>query len=156
VSFGRPEVDIHAPPARLDDLIEWFDRVSYRLVLLEEYTVPDVDAAIRCLEGAVRAHLDAEEVRPSGRPTPPADPRLGRLIAADHVRFPDSLEQLRWFYRRVTEAPIGEAGGHRQALGQYGRVLAEALRRHRQDERRYLGMLRIGDAAEARPLRRKP
>jgi len=45
-----------------------------------------------------------------------------------------SIEQLWWFYR-VVEGE--DHGGHRQALGQYGRILAEALRRHRAEERAF-------------------
>lgn len=152
--FPRPEVDIHAPPSDLDDLIEWFDRVSYRLVLLEEYPPSDLEAAVARLDEAVRTHIASteSELGPvGGRDRSRGE--LRDLLAADHARFPVSLDQLRWSLRRVVEDDLS---GHGQALGQYGRVLTEALRRHREDERRALEP-RTGSVPPApRPRREKP
>ena len=102
-------------------------------MLLENYPVPDLRAAVTAVESAVRTHREAtdpwiaallggdEEVS-----------RTARVVPHDHEWFVTSLDQFEWFLRVVE----GENhGGHRQALGQYGRVLAEALRRHRHDER---------------------
>lgn len=154
MSFARPVVDIRAPPLDLDDLIDWFDRVSQALVLLAEFPVAELTAGTDRLDVTVRDHLATAE-----RTLGPADPAqadrsdLRRLLASDHARFEVSLEQLRWFLRRVTEDP---QGGHGQALGQYGRVLAEALRRHREDERRYVESVGRAGAAPQEPRRGKP
>lgn len=136
VPFPRPEVDIAHPPADLDALIDWFERVSYRLVLLEEYRLNEIRSSLDSLDRSVRDHL-----RSTGgfrRRTGPSDSskeELERLLMADHAWFRTSLEQLWWFFAVVEE---DDHGGNRQALGQYGRVLAESLRRHRQMEREYL------------------
>jgi len=148
VPAPRPVVDLRSPPPSFDDLIDWLESWSYALVLLENYPVADLRAAIMTVGSALRAHrastdpwvtelLGAEE----------ETSRTARVVLHDHEWFVTSLDQFDWFLRVVE----GENhGGHRQALGQYGRVLAEALRRHRHDER--------GLAAQdaARPRRAVP
>ncbi len=129
------EVDPRSPPVRLDDRINWFGRVSDRLVLLEESSLPDVAYAVGQIEVSVRDHL----VRAAGGPPDPprgdeARRRLAAILRSDHLIFSVSVEQLRWFLQIVEHE---DHGGHRQALGQYGRVFVEALRRHRDDERRF-------------------
>ncbi|MFI5413576.1 MAG: hypothetical protein ACHQ0I_03195 [Candidatus Lutacidiplasmatales archaeon] len=131
--FPRPEVDIRSPPLDFDELVEWLERWSYRLVLLEEYPLHEIRSAIEAAETAVRGHrlsydpwvlaLSATEEGRAGE---------ARVILSDHEWFVTSLDQFWWFFHVVSNE---DHGGHRQALGQYGRVLAEALRRHRRDER---------------------
>ena len=135
--FPRPEVDIRTPPSGFDDLIDWLERWSYSLVLLEEFPLADVRAGIRSVESAVRAHTGAADRWVAPLQTGDEENARGaRVILHDHEWFATSLEQFWWFYRVVER---DDHGGHRQALGQYGRVLAEALRRHRRDERRLEG-----------------
>lgn len=132
----RPTVDIAHPPPGFDDVVDWFEQVSYGLVLLEEYPLPDVRAATESLKGAVRTHIRGTRLPTPFRAspvTPIAQERV--LLESDHIWFGTSLDQLDWFYRIVERE---DHGGHRQALGQYGRVLAESLRRHRTHERAYL------------------
>ena len=151
VPWPRPMVDIRAPPTDLDALVDWFDRLSYSLVLLEEYPPSELAAAVERIDRAVREHVrrveatwgSAEAVDRTGR-------ELRRLLASDHLRFAASLEQLAWFLHRVTDDSLG---GHGQALGQYGRVFAEALRRHREDER---GDPPARSSAPGDPPREKP
>jgi len=133
VPFPRPEVDIRTPPPAFDDLIEWLERWSYNLVLLEEFSLADIHAAIGSVETAVKVHREAADrwIAPL-REGDEETARGARVILHDHEWFSTSLEQFWWFYRVVEQ---DDHGGHRQALGQYGRVLAEALRRHRRDER---------------------
>jgi hypothetical protein len=127
---------ILAVPFDFDAVVDWFERLSSAMVLLAEYPLPEVERAIREFESRVRAHIHESGARldatnpPSGAAT---DARA--LLRADHAWFRTSMEQLDWFYRIVANE---DHGGHRQALGQYGRVFAEALRRHRADERLYL------------------
>jgi len=133
-----PEVDIRNPPAGFDELIEWLEKWSYRLVLLEEYSIADLRAALRRVQQGVRAH--GKEADP--RPYAPfgADEEAERLVMvvrSDHEWFERSVEQFDWFLQVVERE---DHGGHRQALGQFGRVFAEALRRHRRDERRLEAM----------------
>ncbi len=113
-------------------MIDWFERLSYELVLLEPFSLTEVRAALDAFEGEVRAHLDAApaDERSSAADREPAE--RATILASDHAWFRTSLDQLEWFYAVVAR---DDHGGNRQALGQYGRVFAEALRRHRSDER---------------------
>ena len=126
--------------------MEWFERISSGLVLLEEYPREDLRATVELLDRAVRAHVRRFDARwGRGGAAPGAPVELRAVLDADHARFLVSVEQLRWFFQIVEGE---DHGGHRQALGQYGRVLAEALRRHRRDERSYLAAVR---SARGRP-----
>jgi hypothetical protein len=151
VPWPRPVVDIRAPPAEFDALVDWFDRLSYSLVLLEEYPPSELVAAVQRMDGAVREHVRRVEATwGSGEPVDRAGGELRQLLASDHLRFAASLDQLAWFLHRVTDDSLG---GHGQALGQYGRVFAEALRRHREDER---GDPQVRPSAPDDPAREKP
>jgi len=132
MSYGPPEVDIRAPPQEFDSLIDWLEGWSYRLVLLEEYPLSDIRAAVSRVERAVQEHRSLFDARLDRLdPTDRETSRLVRILRSDHEWFGISLEQLRWFLGVVESE---DHGGHRQALGQFGRVFAEALRRHRNDE----------------------
>ncbi len=131
--LSRRPIAVRSPPRGFDDLVDWFDQFSANLVLLEEYDREDVRFAVEAIDRGVREHLRSFA---AGDPATGAPrPASFAVLEADHARFLVSLEQLRWFYRIVEGE---DHGGHRQALGQYGRVLTEALRRHRRDERAYL------------------
>lgn len=133
MTFPRPEVDIRAPPSAFDPIVDWLEAWSYRLVLLEEYPLSDVRAALEVVAKAVREHRASTEgwLAPL-RDSDEATARIVRVLLSDHEWFETSLEQFDWFFRVVERE---DHGGHRQALGQYGRVFAESLRRHRRDER---------------------
>lgn len=134
VPTPRPDVDIRSPPRGFDELVGWLERWSDGLVLLEEYPVNDVRAALNAVEKAVRAHrmsADRWIVPLQARDEPTS--RGARLILSDHKWFETSIEQFWWFFRVVEKE---DHRGHRQALGQYGRIFGEALRRHRTDELR--------------------
>jgi hypothetical protein len=134
VPFPRPTVDLRAPPRQFDEKVEWLEQWSYGLVLLEEYPLADLRAAIVEIERAVRAHrVTADRWVLPLRNSDEETARGAKVVLSDHAWFETSLEQFWWFFRVVEKE---DHGGHRQALGQYGRVLAEALRRHLDDERR--------------------
>jgi hypothetical protein len=124
VAVPRSTVDIRQPPSELDPLVEWIDAVSQNLVLLEPYSLDDLRRAVAAVEAALDGHIAV--------PVPPTveTPRADEL-RADHLRYRVSLEELRGLLRVVEN---DDHGGHRQALGQYGRVLAESVRRHRASE----------------------
>lgn len=132
MSQAAPAVDIHRPPEGFDALVDWFERLSYHLVLLEDYALEDVRGAVAWIAAAIEAHGRASEVNP---PEPlDGSPELrdrARILRADHEWFQASVEQLWWFFGAVERE---DHGGNRQALGQYGRVLCEAVRRHRAEE----------------------
>jgi hypothetical protein len=134
VPLSRPEVDLRSPPRAFDELVDWLERWSYGLVLLEDYPISDIRAALSAVAEAVPAHRASAD--PWIAPLQYVDDetaREARVLLSDHEWFETSVEQL-WGFLRVVEGD--DHGGHRQALGQYGRVLAEALCRHRADERR--------------------
>lgn len=136
---AREAAEIVVAPREFDALVEWVDRVSRNLVLLEAYSLPEVASWVDAVDRAVRDHLSTYRELTLSRSVGRRDDdfaTLRRTLEEDHARFRVSLDQLRWFFRVVEE---DDHGGNRQALGQYGRVLAEALRRHRRDERAYLG-----------------
>lgn len=127
-----PRTGFGEPPDDLDLLIDWFDGFARGLVLLEEHDLEEIRRAIGSVRDAVIAHCARGTVPGLASPSfPPERERLIRLLEAEHERFRTSVEQLAWFYSVVERE---DHGGHRQALGQYGRVLAESLRRHRADE----------------------
>jgi len=121
VTIPRAPVDVRRPPADLDALVEWLDGVGQNLVLLEPYPLDDLRRAVAAVDRTVRAHCAAPPPRSS-------DPRRATELEADHRRYAGALEELRGLLRVVE---LDDHGGHRQALGQYGRVLAESLRLHR-------------------------
>jgi hypothetical protein len=143
VPFPRPTVAIADPPEEFDAQIDWFELVSYNLVLLEEYPREEVRRALETVTRSVETHLrstlpelTAEESRSTRMD------ELRAVLTADHEWFRTSLEQLWWFFGVVDRE---DHGGHRQALGQYGRLFAESLRRHRRDEREFFhGVCQIG------------
>jgi methyl coenzyme M reductase gamma subunit len=121
--------------------------VSYRLVLLEEYALDDLRGMVQTVARAVTTHAQIEDPLLSALPGPSEElETLARVLRADHVWFRTSIEQLEWFFSIVER---DDHGGHRQALGQYGRILAESLRRHRTDERELVGRL-VGERRAGR------
>lgn len=107
---------------------EEFDRFSHGLVRLEPHPLSELRRRVGEFARAVEAHLDA------GGPGRPLAATAGRdRLAAEHLRFHSSVRELRSLLEVVEH---DDHGGHRQALGQYGRLLAEALRNHLQDELR--------------------
>jgi hypothetical protein len=134
VAADRQFSDIRAPPTEFDPYVDWFEAISDRLVLLEPYALRDVQGMIGRTQQVLTAHMQQEIPVPERSPAA-ADFELREVLASDHRWFLRSVEQLGWFLGIVV---ADDHGGHRQALGQYGRVLAEAVIRHRGDERRYL------------------
>ncbi len=126
-------VDPRQSPTEFDDVVEWFDGVSRALVLLEAYPLEDLRQVVAVMRRTVLEHCrsDGRSIPEVASHSPELDPRE-RLLVADHRWFRLSLEQLDWFLGVVAGE---DHGGHRQALGQYGRVFAESLRRHRTVER---------------------
>ena len=124
---SREPAEAGRDPSELDPWIDRLDRLSAGLVLLEPVPLHEIEAFFRDLDRTLSDHLASArslDRRPRGS-------GLEALVRADHERLPTSLDQLWWFYGIVAR---DDHGGHRQALGQYGRLLAEALRRHRDEE----------------------
>ncbi len=127
-------LDLARPPATLEELVDWFEALSYGLVLLEPYPLTGVRGAMDRFHQEVRLHSDRADSR-LAHDSPRIDPlarRLAELVRADHRWFEISFDQLDWFLRIAEE---NGHGGNRQALGQYGRLVADAVRRHLADER---------------------
>jgi hypothetical protein len=129
-----PDASLGPSPSELDPLIRWLDVASDGLVLLEPYRLDDLRGMVRRVAEVVATHTREYDARLGAEPPPGGRPATWALLRADHAWFSVSLEQLAWFFGIVENE---DHGGHRQALGQYGRLLAEALRRHRDLEREY-------------------
>ncbi len=127
-SPGRPS---HFPLDSIDAAIDRFDRLSIGLVHLDPVPLDDLRRQVGSFLHVLTVHLES------------AGPGIAPLLEREHERFGASIEQVRGLLR-VVEGE--DHGGHRQALGQYGKILAEALRRHRQDERAFGELLASGGA----------
>ncbi len=113
----------------LNALVAPFDDFCYSLVRLEPHSLEDLRRAVGELAGALERHLDVG----AGGPGTAATARRGTSrLEREHERFRASVEELRGLLQVVER---DDHGGHRQALGQYGRILAEALRAHLEEER---------------------
>ena len=121
-----------SPSAELTQRLDGFDRFCLALVRLEPYPLEEVRATVVRFASALARHLATQTTGSSPAPgeLAPDRGRIGRL-AAEHERFHASLEQLRVLLEVVVR---DDHGGHRQALGQYGRIVVEALRSHLADE----------------------
>jgi hypothetical protein len=114
-------------------MIDWFERVSDDLVHLGLRPWPEVRGAMAAVDRGVRDHMRAlDPILASTVSLTPELTTLRTVLRSDHIRFFISLDQLEGLCRVVDGE---DHGGHRQALGQYGRLLAESLQRHRGDER---------------------
>jgi hypothetical protein len=132
VPVADPQLD--PTPSELDPLVRWLEVASDGLVLLQAYRLDELRAMVRRVAEVVATHTREYDGRLGAAPLPGGRPATWALLRADHAWFSVSLEQLAWFFGIVENE---DHGGHRQALGQYGRLLAEALRRHRDLEREY-------------------
>ncbi|MGA8276313.1 MAG: hypothetical protein WB789_08000 [Thermoplasmata archaeon] len=136
-----------APPEEFDAFVVWLAEVSDRLVLLEEFSLKEIRSAMRITRERVLAHLRSSDRSESSPGSTPRTQELDEIVRSDHEWFEMSLAELAGLVRIVEQE---DHGGHRQALGQYGRLLATALTRHRRDEAE-LERLRL--FAGTRPLR---
>lgn len=117
-----------APDVALGRIIESFDRLSYGLVLLEPYFIEEIAAAVRTLRRSVERHIEtSRRIWEGEQGTSTRDSLLRRELRDDHARFRTSLEELNALLGIIRR---DDHGGNRQALGQYGKILAEALRIH--------------------------
>jgi hypothetical protein len=140
---------IRPPPPGFDEFVSWLGEVSDRLVLVEGFPLEDVRRAVWLAHDRVRAHLRADLPVGSERTSkgPSRESTLWETVLLEHRWFETSLEELVGLLRVVEQ---DDHGGHRQALGQYGRILAAALERHRRDERE---LEQLESSLGAAPLR---
>lgn len=117
--FASPGRPAHPPSDSIDTAVERFDHLCVGLVDLDPVPLEDLRRQVGGFVFALEGHLES-----AGSDLPP-------FLVREHERFATSVEQVRGLLRVVED---DDHGGHRQALGQYGRILAEALRRHRADE----------------------
>lgn len=122
---GRPR-----PFGGLDETLEWFDRFSLSLVRLEPFSLDEVRRSVERFGDAVNDHLVASRATSRRPATGPGGSGSERL-ELEHERFRASIAELNELLAVVER---DDHGGHRQALGQYGRIFAEALRVHRGEE----------------------
>ena len=148
-----PTIAPAVPPADFDDFVEWLERVGAGLVLLDDRPLTELGPMLATVAPRVRAHVDAAEPAILERAGREPSESEATMLVADHRWFEISLEQLDWFYRIIER---DDHGGHRQALGQYVRLLAESLRRHRWRERAWYAGGPVAHRAAIAPSARKP
>ncbi|MCI4319819.1 MAG: hypothetical protein L3J87_04090 [Thermoplasmata archaeon] len=120
------------------------DRHSEELVALAPTPVHDVRRSVANLEAELlEAHppLVARWLRESDLTGAEAD-----RLASDHRWFPEGFAEIRGLLDVVER---DDHGGNRQAVGQYGRILLEAIRRHLSEEEALL-LSGDGPVAEGR------
>jgi hypothetical protein len=135
------------PPVGFDPLILWLDEFGRHLVLLDELSLSSIQAAVRVGRRRIVDHLHSDDPAGFIRASTPRIQELMEIVRSDHRWFDSSLEELAGLLR-IVEGEDQE--GHRQALGQYLRILASALARHRRDEVELAGPR---PAPQTRPLR---
>jgi len=115
-----------------DQEIDRFDRFAGDLVRLEPFSRDALHETVVRFAALVEHHLElAAQVSDGRRGTDGGALARRGVLHREHERFRASVAELRGLLA-VVEAE--DHGGHRQALGQYGRILAEALRAHCRDE----------------------
>jgi hypothetical protein len=115
-------------------MVEWLGTWGDRLVLLDEFPLLDVQAAVATAQERIRAH-GLDWVRESLREySKLRASELAEVLRSDHRHFEMSVLGLRELLGVVEHE---DHGGHRQALGQYSRLLAAAFVRHRRDEQEW-------------------
>ena len=109
------------------------------LVRLEDFPLDHLVREVDRLERYLREHSDAWDGFPRGPREGAGEPSSGRVhldaLREHHRTFRTSSEQVRWFLDVVLRE---DHGGHRQALGQYWRLVVEALEWHLAAEREFL------------------
>jgi hypothetical protein len=117
----------------IDTALADFERFASSLVHLEPRPLDAVRQGVEQFVAVVQRHLDGRATTDGQRSTAAEGAvTLTDRLGLEHERFRASLEGLRGLLAVVVG---NDHGGHRQAPGQYGRVLAEALRSHRADGR---------------------
>jgi hypothetical protein len=117
-------------------LVRWLGTVCDGLVLGELISTDELERAVRQVRTTVTLHMESELPQsPEGDPaTDGRGKELSEILQSDHRWFVLSLDE----FDALLGVVLGDDhGGHRQALGQYGRLLAAALTRHRRDELEY-------------------
>jgi hypothetical protein len=115
------------------ELIDRLDASSVRLVLLHEQALDTVARESEALREAVREHRRAFDG--GTLPLTNVTQVRRRRLALEHDWFESSFEE---FSALLDVVRSNDHGGNRQALGQYGKLLAEAVRLHLREE----GLLR--------------
>lgn len=134
----RADIPPGGREASLAEFARGFDALTERVVRLEEQDLPTVERAIEHLEALVDGHFAVcqRPSRPEGR----------RPTAQAH--FALSFGELRSLVAIVHR---DGHGGNWQALGQYGRLLAEAILAHLEED---AGPGRLVAAPTRSPTRR--
>ena len=116
----------------LDHGLDGFDRFCLSLVKVEPHPLAEVRGRVLEFAQCLEDHLNRCDRRGSVVELRPASSASQELrLTTEHDRFRSSGAELRGLLAVVERE---DHGGHRQALGQYGRILVEALRAHRADE----------------------
>ncbi len=117
---------------QLEALVREQRVLSDGLVLLHAIAATTLERSVAKLETVLKEHQTAFGAWTSHRRFPGPDARVADLVRGDHGTFFSSIDQLHWLLGIVRR---DDHGGNRQALGQYWRVLLEAMGRHSDDER---------------------
>lgn len=134
LGFPSPRSSMEGPAIQCNEIRRIVDdqiHFAESLVRLASFSQEEISSEVRRLRDAVLdSHLDSNLTIRSEVREVPSRIILARL-ESDHRIFPTSIEQLEWLLQIVRN---DDHGGNRQALGQYWKLLLEALTRHLDDE----------------------
>ncbi|MGA7923635.1 MAG: hypothetical protein WCA77_06635 [Thermoplasmata archaeon] len=112
-------------------LVDEQSTLAEGLVRLAPYSRAEIASAIHRLRTVLLERHPYRDPRSPGKRSGLVDGRIARRLEGEHRIFVTSIEQLEWFFQIVQDE---DHGGNRQALGQYWKLLLEALQRHLDDE----------------------
>ena len=106
------------------------------LVRLEVFSLAVLREETLALRGAVgEGHGSLMKLAWNSPEPGVLDAKAAAQLESDHARYPTSLDQLEWSLAVVAREIHG---GHRQALGQYWKILLESVVTHLTEESRLL------------------
>jgi len=126
------------------------EALAEELVRLEDFSLAVLRDEILALRGSVgEGHSSLMKLAWNSPEPGVLDTKAVAQLESDHARYRTSLDQLEWFLAVVARE---NHGGHRQALGQYWKILLESLVTHVTEESRLLRSTRRVSTHRPKPV----